>query len=152
MATTHRRTISIRWALGRDLPHVVAIEQKCFDLAWSMDNFVQCLNQKNCVMMVAEWRDRIIGFMVYELHRDCVRLLNMAVDPELQRSGAGSLLMKRLVYKVESHGRKRLVVDVRETNATALRFFRRHCLQAAELIRGHYEDTGEDGIRMELWV
>ena len=40
--------------------------------------------------MVAEHEDRVVGFMIYELHKTRIHVLNFAVDRHYQRRGVGS--------------------------------------------------------------
>ena len=48
----------------------MAIEAEGFEYAWTEDDFLRCLRQRNCIRMVAERGDlQVLGFMVYELHR-----------------------------------------------------------------------------------
>ena len=58
--------VHIRWMIRRDMPSVLGIEQSCFEFAWNEDDFIRCLRQRNCIGMVAEIDDEIVGFMIYE--------------------------------------------------------------------------------------
>ena len=40
--------------------------------------------------MVAEVDDRVVGFMIYELHKNRLQILNFAVADRCRRSGIGS--------------------------------------------------------------
>ena len=59
--------VHIRWMIRRDMPEVLGIENQSFEFPWSGDDFVRCLRQCNCIGMVAEHEDRVVGFMIYEL-------------------------------------------------------------------------------------
>lgn len=141
--------VHIRWMIRRDMPDVMGIELASFEYAWTEDDFLRCLRQRNCIGMVAERGDSIIGFMIYELHRTRLQLLNFAVSPNVRRSGVGGLLIGKLVYKVCSHRRQKLTLAVREGNTAAQLFFRAHRFQAARVLRNYYEDSGEDAYQME---
>lgn len=67
-STIKRRKIDvqIRWMIRRDMPEVIDIEQGAFQFPWTEEDFLNSLKQRNCIGMVAEVRDRIVGFMVYE--------------------------------------------------------------------------------------
>jgi len=141
--------IHIRWMIRRDMPDVMAIELASFDFAWSEDDFLRCLRQRNCIGMVAERGDSILGFMIYELHRTRLHVLNFAVHPTVRRTGVGGLMVAKLVYKLCSHRRQKLTLAVREGNIPAQLFFRAHRFKAAKVLRGYYEDSGEDAYQME---
>src|SRR3954451_15483150 len=102
----------IRWMIRRDMPVVMGIELASFEYAWTEDDFLRCLRQRNCIGMVAERGDAIIGFMIYELHRTRLQLLNFAVAPAVRRTGVGGLLIGKLIYKLCSHRRQKLSLAV----------------------------------------
>ena len=56
--------IHIRWMIRRDMAEVLAAELASFEYAWTEDDFLRCLRQRNCIGMVAETDDRVIGFMM----------------------------------------------------------------------------------------
>ena len=81
--------VHIRWMIRRDMPEVLAIEGESFEFPWLEDDFIRCLRQRNCIGMVAEHEDRVVGFMIYELHKTRIHVLNFAVADELSPSRRG---------------------------------------------------------------
>ena len=79
--------LHIRWMIRRDMPDVMGIELASFEFSWTEDDFLRCLRQRNCIGMVAERGDTIVGFMIYELHRTRLHVLNFAVNPTVRRTG-----------------------------------------------------------------
>ena len=79
--------IQIRWLIRRDMHDVLTIERASFDHPWTEEDFLCCLRQRNCIGMVAEHDHRIIGFMIYELHKSKLRVLNFATTPDMRRHG-----------------------------------------------------------------
>ncbi|MEK6238743.1 MAG: ribosomal-protein-alanine N-acetyltransferase RimI, partial [Planctomycetales bacterium] len=53
--------VHIRWMIRRDMPEVLAIENSSFEFPWSEEDFLRSLQQRNCIGMVAEWEDSIVG-------------------------------------------------------------------------------------------
>jgi GNAT superfamily N-acetyltransferase len=100
--------------IRRDMPDVMGIELASFEYAWTEDDFLRCLRQRNCIGMVAERGDSVIGFMIYELHRTRLHLLNFAVHPGARRTGIGGLMVHKLIYKLCSHRRQKISLAVRE--------------------------------------
>lgn len=142
--------IHIRWMIRRDMPEVMRTERTSFEYSWTEDDFLRCLRQRNCIGMVAEHGDSIIGFMIYELHKTRLHVLNFAVHPAARRTGIGGMLVGKLVYKMVSHRRQKVTLAVRERNLPAQMFFRGHGFKATKLLRKYYEDSGEDAYQMEL--
>jgi ribosomal-protein-alanine N-acetyltransferase len=132
------------------MPEVMRTERASFEYAWTEDDFLRCLRQRNCIGMVAEENDVVAGFMIYELHKTRLNVLNFAVHPTARRTGVGRLLVAKLIYKLVSHHRQKITLAVRERNLVAQMFFRSHGFQATKLLRNYYEDSGEDAYQMEF--
>lgn len=144
--------IHIRWMIRRDMAEVLATELASFEYSWTEDDFLRCLRQRNCIGMVAETDERVIGFMIYELHRSRLHILNFAVHPEYRRSGIGAQMLAKLVNKLSTHRRQKISLAVRERNLDAQMFFRRFDFRATRVLRKYYEDSGEDAFQMEFRV
>ena len=144
--------IHIRWMIRRDMPEVLAAELASFEYAWTEDDFLRCLRQRNCIGMVAETDEHVIGFMIYELHRNRLHILNFAVHPNARRTGIGAQMVAKLVNKLSTHRRQKISLAVRERNLEAQVFFRNHDFRATRVLRRYYEDSGEDAFQMEYRV
>ena len=144
--------VHIRWMIRRDMSEVLAIEQQCFEFPWFEEDFIRCLRQRNCIGMVAEHDDRVVGFMIYELHKNKLHILNFAVHPSARRLGIGGQMVAKLVNKLSTHRRQKISLAVRERNLAAQVFFRSHDFKATRVLRHYYEDSGEDAFQMEYRV
>ncbi len=131
--------IHCRWMIRRDMPEVLATERASFEYSWTEDDFLRCLRQRNCVGMVAEHDDRALGFMIYELHKNWLHILNFAVQPTARRTGVGGQMVALLVHKMHTHRRGAVTVDVRDGNLPAQLFFRACGFRAATV------ETGDEG-------
>jgi [ribosomal protein S18]-alanine N-acetyltransferase len=147
-----RLRVHIRWMIRRDMPEVLQAEQESFDFSWTEDDFLRCLRQRNCIGMVAELDDRVVGFMIYELHKTKLHVLNFAVAPQHRRSGIGTQMVLKLVGKLSSHRRTKITLAVRESNLGAQVFFRNQDFKATKVLRGYYEDSGEDAYLMHYKI
>ena len=136
--------------IRRDMPQILHLEQTCFDYSWTEDDFLRCLRQRNCIGMVAERNEAIIGFMVYELHRNRLHILNFAVAPAQRRRMIGAQMVEKLITKLSSHRRGRITLAVRERNLAAQLFFRQQEFKATKVLRNYYADSGEDAFLMEF--
>jgi ribosomal-protein-alanine N-acetyltransferase len=150
MASKQKQRLSdhIRWMIRRDMEDVLEIETSCFEFAWTEEDFVRCLRQRNCIGMVSEFNDRVVGFMVYELHKNRLHVLNFAVHPDFQRQGVGNRMVEKLISKLSYQRRNRIILEVRETNLMAQLFFRDLGFRAISVLRDFYEDTVEDAYLM----
>ena len=144
----------IRWMIRRDMPSVLAIEAASFEFPWDEDCFIRCLRQRNCIGMVATLDDDnyedVVGFMIYELHKSRIHILNFAVKPKNRRQGIGSAMVRKFVSKLSCDRRSRLLLEVRETNLEAQLFFKSKGFRAISVLRDFYLDTTEDAYLMQF--
>ena len=54
--------VHIRWMIRRDMPEVLAIEHASFEFPWCEEEFLRVLRQRNCIGMVAEYGERVVGY------------------------------------------------------------------------------------------
>ncbi len=142
--------VHIRWMIRRDMAEVLDIENRSFEFPWTEEDFIRCLRQRNCIGMVAEYEERVVGFMIYELHKNRLHILNFAVHPDFRRRGVGSQMTAKLAGKLSQQRRNRIQLEVRETNLAAQLFFREAGFRAISVLRDFYEDTVEDAYLMQL--
>jgi ribosomal-protein-alanine N-acetyltransferase len=141
--------VHIRWMIRRDMSDALEIENDGFEFPWSEDDFIRCLRQRNCIGMVAEQEDRVVGFMIYELHKTRLHLLNLAVSKDNRRRGVGAQMLAKLTAKLSTQRRTRILLEVRETNLPAQVFFRTLGFRAVSVLRDFYDDTTEDAYLMQ---
>jgi ribosomal-protein-alanine N-acetyltransferase len=141
--------VHIRWMIRRDMPEVLSIEKSSFEFPWSEEDFIRCLRQRNCIGMVAEYDERVVGFMIYELHKDQLHVLNFSVRPDVRRRGIGMQMVNKLVGKLSQQRRNRIVLEIRETNLAAQMFFKNLGFRAVSVLRDYYDDTVEDAYVMQ---
>jgi [ribosomal protein S18]-alanine N-acetyltransferase len=141
--------VHIRWMIRRDMPEVLAIEHASFDFPWCEEEFLRVLRQRNCIGMVAELGEQVVGFMIYELHKNKLQVLDFAAHPDFRRQHVGQQMVAKLIGKLSSHRRTRIVLHVRETNLAAQYFYRSQGFRALEVVREYYGDTGEDAYLLQ---
>ncbi len=142
--------VHIRWMIRRDMREVLQIEQESFEFPWSEDDFIRCLRQRNCIGMVAECDDRVVGFMIYELHKTRLHVMNFAVARSAAAAGVGRQMLAKLIGKLSLQRRTRIMLEVRETNLPAQLFFRAEGFRAVSVLRDFYDDTTEDAYLMQF--
>lgn len=142
--------VQVRWLIRRDMPEVLEIERQSFEFAWCEEDFLYCLRERYCIGMVAEYNHRIMGFMICELHKAKIHILNFAVDPEFQRQTIGTQMIEKLVDKLTQQQRQEIVLEVRESNLRAQLFFKKMGFKAVLVLRNHYDDTNEDAYVMKF--
>jgi len=142
--------VHIRWMIRRDMGEVLDIERGSFEFPWHEEDFIRCLRQRNCIGMVAEHGERVVGFMIYELHKTRLHILNFAVADAFRYRDVGRQMADKLISKLSSQRRTRISLEVRETNLTAQLFFKQLGFRATTVLRSYYEDSPEDAYLMQF--
>jgi ribosomal-protein-alanine N-acetyltransferase len=137
----------IRWSIRRDMPEMLAIEAASFNCPWTEKDFIICLRQRNSIGIVAEHKDRIVGYMVYELHKTQIQVLNFATAPDFLRRGVGTQMIAKLIGKLTAQRRNQITLEVCETNDDAILFYRSMGFRAVEVLRDYYIQHEEDAYR-----
>lgn len=141
-------TAHVRWMIRRDMLDVMVIENLSYERPWSEEEFLSFLRERNCIALIAEHGEKVVGIMVYELMKPRIELANIAVHPAWRRTGIAAKMIERLVRSLNQVRRNRISVNVRETNLASQLFFKSQGFRAVKVKRGFYDDSGEDAIRM----
>lgn len=144
--------LTIRHMIRADILKICAIEALCFDSPWTVGDFIRCQRQRNCMGQVACIGPVVVGYIIYEVSRDRIEILNLGVSPFHHRLGIGRALVERQQGKLTHERRQRITLTVRETNLEALLFFKSLGFLATQVIRDFYEDTSEDAYLMQFRI
>jgi ribosomal-protein-alanine N-acetyltransferase len=140
--------IAIRKLVYGDLPNVLAIERRSFGTPWSLAMFVLELSKPSGICLAAESQAGLAGYLVCSRYADVWHLMNVAVDPSRRRERIATSLIRRLFDEVGSGAR--LTLEVRTSNAGAIRMYEGFGFEAAGHRRRYYQDNGEDALIMWL--
>ncbi len=141
--------VHIRWMIRRDMPTVLDIEDSSFEFPWPKEDFIRALAQRNSIGMVAEYDEKVVGFMIYELHKNRLHVLNFAVNPEFRRRGVGDQMVRKLISKLNPDRRRSISLEVNEKNLAAQLFFRAVGFRAVSVMQDYYNDTTADAYLMQ---
>ena len=148
--------VKIRWMLRVDLEDVVQVQQDSsngtIEPVWDATRILEQLRDRKYIGIVATTGDKVIGFALYELCKRHFRVIKLGVHQDYRHMGVGSKLVGELTAKLSTtyhNARKKVTVMVRERNLSAQLFLRAQRFIATKVVRGFYEDSGEDGFLME---
>jgi len=141
-------TPPMRWMILRHMKEVLDIEFERFEFPWDKRDFVDALRQRNCMGMVAQRDDKVLGYMVYELYKHKLTLLNFAVAFDANRQGVGRMMMETLQNKLSRRWKRMIVLHVRESNLSAQLFFKAMGFTATKVLRDYYEESPEAAYEM----
>lgn len=140
----------IRPATETDIPALVALEQNFPPEDRFPVRTWRRLLRGQSLAYVAVSDDEICGAAVY-LYRTgtkVARLYSLTVAPSHRGQGIASALLAAGEADARARGCDRVRLEVRQSNATAIRLYERHEFRVMALIPSYYPD-GETAARME---
>lgn len=146
-----KTTCKFRFLIKSDIPKVLDISTRCFKNPWGKKDFLETLKTQNIIPLVYIEKEEIIGYLIHEIHKDCFRLLNLAIHPNYQRKKIGTFMISELKKKL-TLSRCKIILEVAETNMDATLFFRSQGFLAKKLLRNYFEETREDAYLFEYKV
>jgi ribosomal-protein-alanine N-acetyltransferase len=106
------------------LDDVLRIEKSAYAHPWTRGNFADSL-KSGYQLLALMGGDTLIGYFVAMEGVDDVHLLNITVAPEFQGQGFGVLMLDALSVWARSRQALCLWLEVRESNARAMRVYER---------------------------
>jgi [ribosomal protein S18]-alanine N-acetyltransferase len=142
-------TLDLRRLDPDDLDTVEAIEQASYPTPWSRTMFAAELRKPSALALGA-YADggELVGYAFVSRYVDAWHVMNVAVAPEFRRRGVGSALLRRVFDVTDSDQRRGYTLEVRVSNADAIRLYERLGFQSRGIRRGYYTDNREDALIM----
>ena len=132
-----------------DLGAVLRIEREVHAHPWTAGNFSDALRSKY-LCKICEYQGRMLGYAVMMLAVDEAELLDIAIDAAQQRQGWGRKLLEEMLVLARRRDMRRMVLEVRASNAAAINLYRHAGFADIGLRRDYYpaENGREDAILM----
>jgi [ribosomal protein S18]-alanine N-acetyltransferase len=144
-----RSPVTLRGFLPSDIPFVSSIVADALREHYD-PSLYQSLSTEwpEGFLIGADPHDVPVGFLlaVSQVEREG-RVLMFAVDRNHRTVGVGTLLMSTFLERCRARGYRRVTLEVRVSNATAIRFYTRFRFSVIDLLRSYYSD-GENGYQM----
>jgi len=144
-----RPPVSLRGFRPTDVPFVAAIVADALREHYDPSLYASLSNDwPEGFLVAADPSDVPVGFLlgVNQVEREA-RILMFAVDRGHRTLGVGTLLMTAFLDRSRARGFRRITLEVRVSNATAIRFYTRFQYSVTDLLRAYYSD-GENGYQM----
>lgn len=120
---------------------VMSVMDRAFDSsfgeAWKREQCLGILGLPGVWLSVARRHDQVEGFALSRLVVDEAELLLIAVSPQAQGRGIGTLLINETVREAKARGAARLHLEVRDGNP-ALSLYQRFNFTPVGRRRGYY--------------
>jgi ribosomal-protein-alanine N-acetyltransferase len=134
-----------------DAPAIAAMSRQLIEhgLAWSWneERVERCLRNRDCVVLGARDRRRVVGFAIMEFYAIHAHLNLLAVQPGYQRQGVGRQLLEWLEASARTAGVFKVNLELRATNDAARLFYEKLGFNVVGRKAAYY-DGREDAVRM----
>src|SRR5699024_5729084 len=119
------------------LTAVAAIESQVQSFPWSLKNFADGLKAGYPACVIYH-QGQLVGYYMVMLAPDLAHLLVIGVHPEVQRQGLGRRLLAHCEAVARQAGLATVVLEVRESNHAAIRFYKQQGYRPFTTRPGYY--------------
>jgi len=144
-----RPAVTLRGFRPADIPFVAAIVADALHEHYYASLYLSLSSEwPEGFLIAADPHDVPVAFLlgVSQVEREA-RILMFAVERNRRTQGIGRLLMLTFLERCRDRGYARATLEVRVSNATAIRFYTRFNYSVVDLLRNYYSD-GENGYQM----
>lgn len=131
-----------------DVEQVLVIERQGYATPWNGAMFLGELLCDDSVAIVAERGDDLVGYLMARNQAETWHVLNVCVALEARGAGVGARLVRELFARTEDLAGRGYTLEVRTSNATAIRLYERLGFASEGVRPGYYSDNGEDALIM----
>lgn len=140
--------LTVREMNPEDSIKIAELEQSIFSDAWTQRGIEETFSQQQAMIVVAEEEQKILGYCILYTVLDEAEIARIAVCEERRHLGTGSKILESCEKICAAKGVKRLLLDVRESNEAARRFYEKHGFQKDGIRKRFYENPCEDAVLM----
>jgi ribosomal-protein-alanine N-acetyltransferase len=135
-----------------DLDQLMQIEADVYPFPWTRGNFEDALRAGHTAWALLDGTRSMIAYAVAMLAVDEAHLLNLSVARRFQRQGYGWRMLEWMAQCTRDYGARTLLLEVRPSNETALRLYRRYGFERIGVRPGYYPAVGgrEDALVMRV--
>ena len=151
-AQGHWRPLQVRYYHTADLADVCRVATDSLRERYDPSLFYQLVPYWPEGLIVVEDLGRVIGFIFGVMSGpQQARILMLAIEPRYRGRGLGTLLSGEFFRECGKKGVRQVNLEVRVSNAAAMRFYQR--LGFFNVCRAsHYYSDGEDGVFMMRYL
>jgi [ribosomal protein S18]-alanine N-acetyltransferase len=131
-----------------DLSSIESIEKRAYRTPWSRSMFASELAKASSICLGAYEGGTLVGYVVNSRYVDAWHVMNVAVDPDVQRHGIATRLLERLFELTRDDQRRGYTLEVRVSNADAIALYESLGFVRQGIRRAYYTDNREDALIM----
>lgn len=120
------------------LPQVLGIERRAYEFPWSEGVFRDCLRAGYSAWVVTDTIGTVQAYGLLTMAVGEAHLLNLCVDPDMQRRGIARFLLEHLLKLARAANCTVVMLEVRRSNKSAMALYERFGFQRVGLRRNYY--------------
>ena len=153
MNSTLQTIVEIRPMQSSDLDHIIRIEREIFLFPWSLGNFADSI-KAGYVCQVLQQTNTLIGYGIMMMSPEEAHVLTLGIAANWQGKGWGKKLLQHLIEYAKSAHAKSVFLDVRESNYSAARLYKKMGFRHIATRKGYYTAMcgREDALVMQLML
>ena len=126
---------------------VAELEKVCFgSAAWSENSVASEVDNPLSIWLVAVEDAEVLGYVGSQTVMDETDMMNIAVHPDYRCRGIAEELVNTLVTALKEKGSHCLTLEVRASNAPAIRLYEKHGFLQVGLRKNYYHNPKEDAL------
>ena len=116
------------------------IEKLIFGTAWNSDVIQEKIKNKKFKYWVYEVENSIKGYLGIQFLEEEIEILGIGVDQGSRRKNIATQLMDELIEYFEKSEYKKIILEVRESNAVAQRLYKKYGFKQISKRKKYYVD------------
>jgi ribosomal-protein-alanine N-acetyltransferase len=132
-----------------DLPDVLRVENAAFTTTWPANAFVHELDENRlATYRVARFEGKVVGYGGIWVITEDAHITTIGVHPDHQGRHFGEALFLVLMEESVRAGAAWMSLEVRASNVSAQRLYRKYGFAVISVRKGYYHDNQEDAFVM----
>ncbi len=136
----------VRFLQKEDLPVIARLERACFSRPWSETALFSLCTEENQFGLVWENDGQPAAYLGAVFTGEEAEIANLAVFPDFRRKGAATALLKALFGVLQEKGIKAVFLEVRVSNAAAIRLYEKCGFHRIGTRKSFYSLPREDAL------
>ncbi|MBA3427809.1 MAG: ribosomal protein S18-alanine N-acetyltransferase [Actinobacteria bacterium] len=143
-------TVDLRQLELQHLNAIETIERESYPTPWSRSMFASELAKPSSISLgaFAPEGGELIGYLIISRYVDAWHVMNVAVAVRHRRRGVARALLERLFELTANDERRGYTLEVRISNAGAIKLYEVLGFVSRGVRRGYYTDNREDALIM----
>jgi ribosomal-protein-alanine N-acetyltransferase len=143
------RALQIDPMVQSDLPAVLRIEGLSFSTSWPANAFANELrDNKLAHYFVGRFEGQVVAYGGIWVILEDSHITTIAVHPDFRGLKLGEEMLLKLLDEAILQGASWITLEVRESNESAQRLYRKYGFTTVSTRRGYYSDNGENALVM----